>query len=201
MASSRSDSSLSGANGTTTTPRCPYSSARSMPSESRSPTIACGTASHCSSASVPPSAATMRSAPARCARSRGSTSPCATTTAFTNKSGASERRSEVSRVPTPYADITQIRFWGLRLSALSAPRGRSPVVFNCACSVLPYPQGGCRGFSPCDESGGLLDLFDRHDLALVRWGDEPRDDEDREGTECDELHLVSSFDLRSCTRL
>src|SRR5438552_7267755 len=35
---------------------------------------------------------------------------------------APERRSQgIPRVSTPYADITQIRFWGLRLSALSAP--------------------------------------------------------------------------------
>src|SRR5712692_1108615 len=71
----------------------------------------------------------MRSAPASWARSSGSTSPCAITTAFNGrkqKCGASERRSEVSRVPTPYADITQIRFWGLRFTALSAPVGAPP---------------------------------------------------------------------------
>jgi len=79
------------------------------------------------------------------------------------KSGASERRSEVSRVPTPYADITQIRFWGLRLTALSAPRGRSPVVFSCLSSVL----------------GRLLDRLDVHDLGF-RGRNEPGHDEDRE---------------------
>src|SRR5438067_6934992 len=58
------------------------------------------------------------------ARSDGSTSPCATTTALIagKTKAAPERRSQgIPRVSTPYADITQIRFWGLRLSALSAP--------------------------------------------------------------------------------
>src|SRR5438094_7487375 len=58
------------------------------------------------------------------ARSDGSTSPCATTTALIagKTKAAPERRSQgIPRLSTPYADITQIRFWGLRLSALSAP--------------------------------------------------------------------------------
>src|SRR5437773_11603033 len=54
------------------------------------------------------------------------------------KSGASERRSEVSRVPTPYADITQIRFWGLRIAALSAPVGAPPPYPVVAVSVRAH---------------------------------------------------------------
>jgi hypothetical protein len=65
----------------------------------------------------------------------------------TQKSGASERRSEVSRVPTPYADITQIRFWGLRLTALSAPPG-APPSYSVVRRVYVVPLRRLQGFSP-----------------------------------------------------
>src|SRR2546430_2484677 len=70
------------------------------------------------------------------ARSDGSTSPCATTTALIGKTKAApERRSQgIPRVSTPYADITQIRFWGLRLSALSAPLSSgAPPSYSVVC--------------------------------------------------------------------
>src|SRR6266550_214810 len=74
------------------------------------------------------------------ARSDGSTSPCATTTALMAKiKAAPERRSQgVPLVSTPYADITQIRFWGLRLSALSAPLSSgAPPSYSVVClSIL-----------------------------------------------------------------
>src|SRR5438045_1554455 len=72
------------------------------------------------------------------ARSDGSTSPCATTTALMagKTKAAPERRSQgIPRVSTPYADITQIRFWGLRLSALSAPLSSgAPPSYSVVCS-------------------------------------------------------------------
>src|SRR6266849_1559313 len=91
------------------------------------------------------------------ARSDGSTSPCATTTALMAKiKAAPERRSQgVSRVSTPYADITQIRFWGLRLSALSAPLSSgAPPSYSvvCASSVCRFRRTR-RGPSP---SPGLV---------------------------------------------
>src|SRR5436190_23396251 len=71
------------------------------------------------------------------ARSDGRTSPCATTTALMAKiKAAPERRSQgIPRVSTPYADITQIRFWGLRPSALSAPLSSgAPPSYSVVCS-------------------------------------------------------------------
>src|SRR5438552_7978165 len=129
------------------------------------------------------------------------------------KSGASERRSEVSRVPTPYADITQIRFWGLRITALSAPVG-APPSYSVVAASLPRPLGGCRGSPPAmrqtrergrattmphvrDTTGlvlgglrlsDLLDRLDLDDLGLG-GGDEPRHHQDRERREGCEFHL------------
>src|SRR2546430_5126207 len=102
------------------------------------------------------------------ARSDGSTSPCATTTALMGKrKAAPERRSQgIPRVSTPYADITQIRFWGLRLSALSAPLSSgAPPSYSVVCGQL------CRF--------AVLRVADHRDVA-ARRRDEPRDDQDRE---------------------
>src|SRR5207249_6796751 len=79
------------------------------------------------------------------ARSDGSTSPCATTTALIagKTKAAPERRSQgIPRVSTPYADITQIRFWGLRRSALSAPPSSgAPPSYSVVC-VRVYAEAG-----------------------------------------------------------
>src|SRR5439155_12626788 len=166
------------------------------------------------------------------ARSDGSTSPCATTTALIagKTKAAPERRSQgTPRVSTPYADITQIRFWGLRLSALSAPPSSgAPPSYSVVCTrfyFVPAQARTRRGPSPwsglvldrpiqswglaptphslmCSgpiTSGGfpLLRVADHCDVA-ARRRDEPRDDQDRERYECEDLHLRL---LRSGTRL
>ena len=46
-----------------------------------------------------------------------------------------------------YAKITQIRFWGLRLSALSAPRGRSPS-YSIVTAEFSPSFGGVQGVLP-----------------------------------------------------
>src|SRR2546423_15618114 len=98
------------------------------------------------------------------ARSDGSTAPCATTTALmTGKTKAApERRSQgIPRVSTPYADITQTRFWGLRLSALSAPpSSAAPPSYSDVCvRAYAQPHGhqedqarcrACAPLDPCD---------------------------------------------------
>src|SRR5213594_3735383 len=114
-------------------------------------------------------------------------SPCATTTALMagKTKAAPERRSQgIPRVSTPYADITQIRFWGLRLSALSAPLSSgAPPSYSVVCSQL---------------CGFAILRVAHHAHVAARWRDKPRDDQDREGHECEDLHLSL---LRSGTRL
>src|SRR5437016_3390877 len=151
------------------------------------------------------------------ARSDGSTSPCATTTALIagKTKAAPERRSQgIPRVSTPYADITQIRFWGLRLSALSAPPSSgAPPSYSVVCTrfyFVPAQARTRRGPSPwsglvLDRPVGcvwlrgfpLLRVADDRDVA-ARRRDEPRNDQDRERYECEDLHLRL---LRSGTRL
>src|SRR5256885_14532508 len=99
---------------------------------------------------------------------------------------APERRSQgIPRVSTPYADITQIRFWGLRLSALSAPLSSgAPPSYSVVCSST------LRGFA-------VLRVADHGDVA-ARRRDEPCDDQDRKGRECEDLHDRL---LKSGTRL
>src|SRR4029078_246763 len=111
------------------------------------------------------------------ARSDGSTSPCATTTALMAKiKAAPERRLlGIPRVSTPYADITQIRFWGLRPSALSAPpsSGAPP-----SYEVVLLSLGRLAVLRMADDRN-----------AAVRRRDEPGDDESREGCERKDLHF------------
>src|SRR5436190_4988993 len=100
------------------------------------------------------------------ARSDGSTSPCATTTALMGKrKTAPERRSQgIPRVSTPYADITQIRFWGLRLSALSAPHssGAHPSYEVVGLQPTPLLDGSlAAGEYPRDERRRLTEWIAR----------------------------------------
>src|SRR5438309_1387550 len=160
-ASSRSDSSFVAGNFVTRMPCRAKRSTPASPSESTSPPTRWGRSFQPSSASAPPSAATTKSFSSITARSDGTTSPCATTTALmTGKTKAApERRSQgIPRVSTPYADITQIRFWGLRLSALSAPLSSgAPPSYSVVC-VRAYAQphgheedqARCRAWSPID---------------------------------------------------
>src|SRR2546427_2742901 len=144
------------------------------------------------------------------ARSDGSTSPCATTTALMagNTRAAPERRSQgVPRVSTPYADITQIRFWGLRLSALSAPLSSGAPPSYSVVRVRVYAgRETRRGPRPSwslvlsrpiwvAASGrfALLRVADRRDR--LRRSHEPADHQDREGCECQELHRSPPLDL------